>query len=352
MKNFLLGTVFGMLISGLIGAGVLYKMGKLERAVLQVRESVSEKVREITEPPPKFEVAVAEPDDPEPVKLGIGAKINKPIFPDPNNAWNRDISQEPVDRMSDAIIRRIGADRPLHPEFGAVYRGAPNGIPYTVVSGDQAKVPVLFDRYGEQSDKEPYPIPPDVPIEGGPQGRGDRHSLLLDRDNWKLYELYDLRPQANGQYVAASGAIFDLRTGGRRPNGWTSADAAGLPILPGLVRYDETMGNKEIKHALRFTVAKSKRDYISPAKHHAGHGDDSDLPPMGMRVRLKKDFDTSGYPTEAQVILKALQTYGMILADNGEPWFISGAPDPRWVDINTHAIKKVRGRDLEVVKMR
>ena len=144
------------------------------------KENVVEKVKEITEPPPKFEVAIAQADDPEPVKLGVGAKINKPLFPDPDNAWNRDISQEPVDPMSDAIIRRIGADRPLHPEFGAVYRGAPNGIPYTVVSGDQPKVPVFFDRYGEQSDKEPYPIPAGVQIEGGPQGTRIAKGELAD----------------------------------------------------------------------------------------------------------------------------------------------------------------------------
>lgn len=351
MKNFLLGTVFGILLSGFVGAGVLYRMGKLERAVQQVRETVVERVKEITEPPPKFDVAIAKDDDPEPVKLGVGARINKPLFPDPNNAWNRDVSGDPVDPMSEAIIARIGADKPLHPEFGTFYKGAPNGIPYVVVGGDQAKVPVTFDRYGDESDNEPYPIPADAPVEGGPTGTGDRHLLILDRDNWKLYELHDYRPR-NGRHIAASGAIFDLKTGGKRPDGWTSADAAGLPILPGLVRYDEVMGAGEIKHALRFTVPKSKREYIAPARHHAGHGDDPDLPPMGMRVRLKKDFDVSGYPQEAQVILKALQKYGMILADNGESWFISGAPDPRWVDINTHAIKKVRGRDLEVVKMR
>lgn len=347
---FFAGTLFGIVLTMAAGAGLLYRMGKLERAVEQVSERVADKVKAITEPPPKFEVAVPNADDPDPVQLGVGAVINKPLMP-ADNAWNKDISGEPVDPLSKAIIARIGADKPLHPEFGTFYRGAPNGIPYTVVGGDQKKVPVLFDRYGEQSDREAYPIPDDVPIEGGPQGKGDRHSLILDRDNWKLYELFDLRPQANGRYVAASGAIFDLKTNKTRPEGWTSADAAGLPILPGLVRYDETMQQKEIKHALRFTVAKSRKAYIPPATHHAGHSNDADYPPMGMRVRLRADYDMSGFPTEAQVILKCLQKYGMILADNGEPWFISGAPDPRWNDENTHTIKRVKGRDLEVVKM-
>lgn len=352
MKNFVMGTVFGIVLSGLAGAGLLYRMGKLEQAVEQVTERVSEKVKEITQPAPKFEVALPNKNDPDPVQLGIGAVINKPLFSQPDNAWNRDISKEPVDPNSQAIIARIGADKPLHPEFGTFYRGAPNGIPYTVVAGDQKKVPINFDRYGDQSDREPYPVPDNPPIEGGPQGKGDRHSLILDRDNWKLYELYDLRPQPDGSFKAASGAVFDLKSNRTRPEGWTSADAAGLPILPGLVRYDETMLQKEIKHALRFTVPKSRRAYLPPATHHAGHSDAADYPPMGMRVRLRADFDVSDYPAEAQVILKCLQKYGMILADNGEPWFVSGAPDPRWIDMNTHAIKKVKGRDLEVIQMR
>lgn len=349
MKTFLLGLVCGIAMTAAAGAGVLHRMGKLDRAVAIVGERVSDRVAASE---PAFQVAQAPSDDAEPVKLGVGAAIGKPLYPQPDNPWNRDISKEPVDPNSRAIIERIGGDRPLHPDFGTVWRGAPNGIPYVVVPGDQKKVPVFFDAYANQSDREAYPIPDNPPIEGGPQGTGDRHCLILDRDNWRLYELFNLRPQPGGRYVAASGAIFDLKTAKPRPDGWTSADAAGLPILPGLVRYDEAAVQKEIRHALRFTVPRSRRDSIAPASHHAGHSDDPLDPPMGMRVRLRSTFDMSEYPAEAQAILKCLQKYGMFVADNGEPWFISGAPDPRWNNENIHAIKKVKGRDLEVVRMR
>lgn len=270
------------------------------------------------------------------------------LFPE-DNPWNQDISAEPVDPDSERIIARIGMNKPLHPDFGTVYQGAPNGIQYVVVSGDQPKVPIKF-RYDDESDPGPYPIPPDAPIEGGPKSDGDRHVIVLDRDNLKLYETFSSFPLGKG-WKAASGAIFDLKSNRLRPAGWTSADAAGLPILPGLVRYDEVVEQKEIPHALRFTVAKSRRAYIAPATHFASRLTDTDLPPMGMRVRLKKDFDTSGFPPEVRVILRCLQKYGMFVADNGGDWFISGAPDPRWDDDSLRAIKKVRGRDLEVVKM-
>ncbi len=362
MKKFLSGTLFGILLSGLAAAGYLYRIGKLERAVEHVKENVVERVVDkvknaVAAKAPQVEDAqnVPQPvdDDPEPVKLGIGAVINKPLFSQPDNPWNQDISKEPVDPLSERIIATIGADRPLHPEYGAPYRGAPNGIPYVVVSGDQKKVPVQF-TYDTESDLEAYPIPPDVPIEANPQGTGDKHACILDRDNWKLYELFNLRPQKGGTYLASSGAIFDLKSNKLRPLGWTSADAAGLPILPGLVRYDETMIQKEIKHALRFTVAKSRMAYVPPATHFASPEKiKSDAyPPMGMRVRLKADYDISGFPTEAQVVLKCLKTYGMFLADNGEPWFITGVPDNRWNDENTHTLKRVKGRDLEVILIR
>ncbi|MBM4071388.1 MAG: hypothetical protein FJ271_20985 [Planctomycetes bacterium] len=270
------------------------------------------------------------------------------LFPE-DNPWNQDISAKPVDPNSERIIASIGAGKPLHPDFGTVYQGAPNGIPYVVVSGKQPRVDVAF-RYNDESDPGPYPIPPDAPIEGGPKSDGDRHILVLDRDHFKLYEVFSAFPAGKG-WKAGSGAVFDLKSNKQRPAGWTSADAAGLPILPGLVRYDEVVEQKEIKHALRFTAVKTRRGYVAPATHFASRHTDVDLPPMGMRVRLKKDFDMSGYPAEVQVILRCLQKYGMFLADNGGNWFISGAPDQRWNDDNLRAIKKVRGRDLEVVKM-
>jgi len=286
---------------------------------------------------------------PNPVKLGANASLGgKRLFPD-DNPWNQDISKEPVDPNSAKLIASIGLNKPLHPDFGTVYQGAPSGIQYVVVGGEQAKVPVKFE-YRDESDPGPYPVPADAPIEGGPKSKGDRHILVLDRDNWKLYELFSAYPDGKG-WKAGSGAIFDLKSNKLRPAGWTSADAAGLPILPGLVRHDEVMEQKEIKHALRFTVVKTRRAYVAPATHFASRRTDENLPPMGMRVRLKADFDMTGYPAEVKVILKALQTYGMMVADNGGDWFISGAPDPRWDDEKLRTIKKVKGKDFEVVKM-
>jgi hypothetical protein len=283
-------------------------------------------------------------------KLGPNASLGgRRLLPD-DNPWNQDISAEPVDPNSAALIASIGLDKPLHPDFGTVYAGAPNGIPYVVVPGTQPKVAVKF-RYIDESDPGPYPIPPDAPIEGGPKARGDRHILVLDRDNHKLYEVFSAYPDGLGGWQCGSGAIFDLRSNKLRPAGWTSADAAGLPILPGLVRYDEVVEMQQVRHALRFTVTKSRRAYVAPATHFASPRTDPNLPPMGMRVRLKADFARAGYPPECQVILKALQTYGMFVADNGGDWFISGAPDPRWNDDNLRALKKVKGRDFEVVKM-
>ena len=251
------------------------------------------------------------------------------------------------------LFAGIGRDKPLHPDFGTTYNGTPSGIPYVVVSGNTPRVPVTFE-YKEESDPGPYPVPANAQIEGGPNGKGDRHILVLDRDNWKLYELFSAYPQSgNGKtgWKAGSGAIFDLKTDAPRPAGWTSADAAGLPIFPGLVRYDEVMLQKEIRHALRFTITRSRHAYVPPARHFASSKTDPNLPPMGMRVRLKADVDISRFPATCQVILKCLQTYGMIVADNGSDWFISGAPDPRWNDDELGALKQIKGSDFEVVKM-
>ena len=280
--------------------------------------------------------------------LGPNASLNgKRPFP-ADNPWNQDVSNEPVDPNSTTLINSCGI-RNLHPDFGTTFNGAPNGIPYVVVSGSQPRVNVSFD-YADESDPGPYPIPNGAPIEGGQNGTGDRHILIVDRDNWKLYELFDAHPVSGG-WRAGSGAIFDLNANALRPAGWTSADAAGLPIFPGLVRYDEVVEQKEIRHALRFTCPTTRRAYVHPARHFASSRTDANLPPMGMRVRLRADFDVSTFPPEVQVILNALKRYGMLLADNGSGWFISGAPDPRWNDDNLAAIKRVSSQNFEVVRM-
>ncbi|RIL12147.1 MAG: hypothetical protein DCC75_00945 [Proteobacteria bacterium] len=281
--------------------------------------------------------------------LGEGVSLGgRRPFPD-DNPWNQDISGLPVDPNSDALIESIGLNTGLHPDFGTIWEGAPIGIPYVVVTGAQAKVPVSF-YYEDESDAGPYPIPADPPIEGGPESDGDRHILIIDRDNWKLYELFDAR-KVGGAWQAGSGAIFNLSSNDLRPAGWTSADAAGLPIFPGLVRYDEVFEQGEIKHALRFTASRTRRAYVYPARHFASSNTSSDLPPMGMRVRLKSDFDISPFPAPLQVILTALKKYGMFLADNGSNWYISGAPDSRWDDDLLSTIRGVKGRDFEVVEM-
>jgi hypothetical protein len=272
------------------------------------------------------------------------------FFP-PDNPWNQDISAAPVDPNSAALIAAIGVDRGLHPDFGTVYDGAPNGIPITVVDSSQPRVPVSFE-YADESDPGPYPLPPDAPIEGGPQSTGDRHVLVFDRDAGLLYELFAAYPDGSGtSWRAGSGAIFDLNSNDLRPDGWTSADAAGLPILPGLVRYDEVVQQGLIPHALRFTTRRTRRAYVSPARHFASTITDPNVPPMGMRVRLRASFDISPFPASVQVILTALKTYGMFVADNGSDWFISGAPDPRWSDDELATIRRVTGRNFEVVRM-
>ncbi|MCA9031844.1 MAG: hypothetical protein KDA66_13605 [Planctomycetaceae bacterium] len=274
------------------------------------------------------------------------------VFP-PDNPWNQPVDKADVDPLSEVIIKAIGADKNLFPDFGAgTWNGAAIGIPYYVVDGKQKSVPISFTAYGDQSDPGPYPIPADAPVEGAPNTDGDRHVIIVDRDNHKLYELFRAFSIANGQmWRADSGAIFDLSSNAKRPEGWTSADAAGLPIFPGLARYEEAVELGEIKHALRFTVSKTRRAYVAPASHHASREENPLLPPMGMRVRLKADFDITEYPAEAQVILKCLKKYGMILADNGSDWYISGAPDPRWNDDALRTLRQVKGSDLEVIQM-
>jgi hypothetical protein len=281
--------------------------------------------------------------------LGPGASLaGRRPFP-ADNPWNQDISSAPVDPNSAALIASIGTGTGLHPDFGTVWNGAPIGIPYVVVSGTQARVPVSFD-YADESDPGPYPIPPNPPIEGGANSSGDRHVLVVDRDNWKLYELFAARPSGSGWH-AGSGAVFDLSSNQLRPAGWTSADAAGLPIFTGLVRYDEVVEQRAIRHAVRFTVARTRRAYVSPARHLASSLTDANLPPMGMRVRLKASFNISSFPANVQVILTAMKTYGMFVADTGSNWYVSGAPDSRWNDEELSSLSRVKGSDFEVVRM-
>ena len=269
------------------------------------------------------------------------------VFP-ANNVWNAPIDQLPVDANSAQYIATIGATKPAHPDFGSgLYNGEPIGIPFVAVAGTQAKVNVTFD-YDSESDHGGYPIPPNAPIEGGPSSSGDRHVLVIDKDNCILYELYSAYPQADGSWHAGSGAIFDLRSNALRPAGWTSADAAGLPIFPGLVRYDEVAAG-EILHAIRFTVPQTRNTYIWPGRHEASSLTGLNYPPMGQRFRLKAAFDISSYPAPVQVILRALKKYGMILADNGSSWYLSGAPDDRWDNDVLHTISQLQGSDFEAV---
>ncbi|MFN0028428.1 MAG: hypothetical protein ACKV2O_14800 [Acidimicrobiales bacterium] len=264
-----------------------------------------------------------------------------PVFP-ADNAWNTDISAHPVRAESAGWVNAVGI-RNLHPDFGA---NPAYGIPFTVVGPGEPAVPVTFVDYGDESDPGPYPVPLDAPIEGGVNASGDRHVLALQQDSCRLHELFNARPDPAGGWTASSGAIFDLRSNAQRPNGWTSADAAGLPILPGLVRYDEVRRGA-ITHALRFTVPSTQRGFIWPATHFAGNTPTS--PPMGARFRLKASFDVSGYHGDARVILEALKKYGMIVADNGTGWYISGATDPRWNDTDIGQLKTVPGSAFEVV---
>jgi len=287
------------------------------------------------------------------VHLGPGAALGgKRPFPD-DNPWNQRVDQVEIDPLSDVIIAAIGGEKSLYGDFGAgSWNGAPIGIPYVIVEGTQARAHIKYTAYGDESDPGPYPVPRHAPIEGDPNQDGDRHVLVIDRDNWQLYELFRAFPIAEGQlWRADSGAIFDLSSNAQRPLGWTSADAAGLPIFPGLVRYDEAVEIGEIRHALRFTVSKSRSAYVPPASHWASRFSEISLPPMGMRVRLKESVDISSFPKEVQVILLALKRYGMILADNGSDWFLSGAPDPRWNDENLRTLKQLQGHDFEVILM-
>ncbi|HZR82229.1 MAG TPA: hypothetical protein VFD92_14135 [Candidatus Binatia bacterium] len=273
------------------------------------------------------------------------------MFP-ANNVWNRDVSGLPPHPLSDDYVASIGMSAPLHPDFGgALYRNAPIGIPYTVVPSIQPLVPISF-LYDDESDPGPYPLPPFAPVEGGAKpgvGKGDAHVLVVETGSCTLWEVYAAKSHVKGaSWSAGSGAVFDLTSNALRPAGWTSADAAGLPILPGLVRWDETEAGV-IAHAIRFTAPRTQSAYVWPARHEASSSSDPALPPMGVRFRLKSTFNVSSFSPRNQVILTALKTYGMILADNGSSWFISGTPDPRWDDDELNELKTLHGSDFEAV---
>lgn len=266
-----------------------------------------------------------------------------PIFP-ASNPLNQEITHAPENPDSAAYIASIGLSGHLHPDFGT----EPGyGIPYTVVGPHQPKVPIDFTEFGEESEPGPYPIPASAPVEGAGE-EGDRHVLVLQRGSCKLYELYSAQRQGAG-WAAGSGAVFNLRSNRLRPEGWTSADAAGLPILPLLVRYPEVHSGR-IDHALRVTVQATQRGYIHPATHYASSSSNPNLPPMGLRLRLKASYSLVGFQGESLIILRALKRYGLIVADNGSSWYITGAPDPRWNDDDLEQIKRVPGSAFEAVE--
>jgi len=283
------------------------------------------------------------------VSLGAGPRIGEcTVFP-ADNAWNQDVSELPVHANSDRIIDAIGRDEHVHPDFGTEWEGAPIGIPYLTVPAAAPMSEIRFTAYGDESDSGPYPVPRDAPIEGGPDADGDRHVLVVDTDACVLYELYRAFPASGGAWEADSGAVFDLRTNDQHPFTWTSADAAGLPIFPGLVRYDEVALAGELRHAVRFTVSRSRAALIAPARHYASSNTSADLPPMGLRLRMKQSFDCASYSSVARIICDGLKRYGLLVADNGSDWYLSGAPDPRWDDDALGDLKQIPGDAFEVV---
>ena len=274
--------------------------------------------------------------------LRVPAAPKCTVFPK-TNPWNQRVDRLPVAANSAAVIASIGASTGLHADFGSgLWDGSPIGIPFDVVKGQTPRARVSFE-YADESDRVGYPVPKRVHIEGG----SDHHALLLDRDACRLYELGGLA-KSGGRWHAWSGATWSLRSNRVRPAGWTSADAAGLPIFPGLARWDEAKRGV-IDHALRCTVQHSRRAYLYPARHYASSLTDPSLPPMGLRVRLKASFDIRPFPKQARIVLTALKRYGMLVADNGSNWYISGAPSPGWSNDQLHTLGRVRGSDFEVV---
>jgi hypothetical protein len=278
-------------------------------------------------------------------RAGAPLEYGCPILP-AEDPLNEEIASAPVNPNSAAYVASIGLSAHLHPDFGT----EPSyGIPYTVVGPEQPKVPIKFTQYAAESNPGPYPVPANAPIEGGGKnGHGDKHVLVVQEGNCTLYELYKAHRTKKG-WTASNGAVFDLRSDALRPEGWTSADAAGLPIFPLLARYPE-VASGQIDHALRVTVPETQDGYIHPATHFASSSSNPALPPMGLRLRLKASYSLAGFSGESLVILEALKRYGLIVADNGSPWFITGAPNPGWNDENLEEIKQVPGSEFEAVE--
>jgi hypothetical protein len=282
-----------------------------------------------------------------PIAAAAATIAGCPLFP-ADFSTNQRVDALPVAPDSAAIVRSIGVDGALKADFGSgLWEGGPIGIPYDVVGRRAPRSRVTFE-YADESDRVQYPIPPAVHIEGGPDADGDRHALLVDRNRCKLFELYALRKEG-GRWTAGSGATWSLRRPRMRPAGWTSADAAGLPILPLLARYPEVRRGR-ITHALRMTVSRSRSAFVFPARHFASSDDDPALPRMGERLRLKASVDISGLPRQARVVARAMQEYGLIVADNGSDWYVSGAPHPRWDNDQLRQLGRLRGSDFEVVR--
>jgi hypothetical protein len=280
------------------------------------------------------------------MSVGQTASLNGFVPFTSSSLWNTDISSAPVDPNSSTIISNWVGSVHLHPDWGT----DPNyGIPYVVVDGSQSLVNVNLGAYGDESDPGPMPVPANAPVEGGSSSSGDRHVLVLDNGNCFLYELYNSSVNSNGSWNADSTAVWDLLGNEQRPYTWTSADAAGLPIFPGLVRYDEVAAGK-IQHALRFTLPKTRAAFTPPASHWAANSSDPTAPPMGMRLRLKSSYNISGFSAQMQVILKAMQAYGLILADNGSALYVTGASDSRWGS-DLDSLKTVPASSFEVVQM-
>jgi hypothetical protein len=262
--------------------------------------------------------------------------------------WRADVRGLPVHSRSTAYINNISATGSLKADFGSgLWEGGPIGIPYVVVPGTQPKVPISFE-YDDESDPGPYPIPPNPPIEGGNASTGDRHVIVVDKDACKLYETWSTYPNGDGTWRAGSGAVFDMKSNAMRPRGWTSADAAGLPILPGLVRYEE-VAEGTVRHAIRITVPRTQRSYVWPARHQAGSTTDLNVPPMGTWLRLKSTIDPNSFDPHVRPIIVALQTHGAIVADNGSAWYISGVPDSRWNNDLLRQLGRIKGTDFQVV---
>lgn len=282
--------------------------------------------------------------------VGCGPKVpgtECPMFP-ANNHWHAKVTNAPVLANSSALVNTVGATKGLKADFGSgLWDGGPIGIPYVVAAPGQADVPVSFE-YDDESDPGPYPVPPNAPIEGGPSSSGDRHVLVVEPAECRLYELYSAYPNGSGGWTAGSGAVWDLRSNAQRPAGWTSADAAGLPVLPGLVRYDEVAAGR-IGHVIRMTVPQTRRQYLWPASHYASSSTDPNRPAMGERFRLKASVDESTFPEQVRPIIVALKTHGAIVADNGSAWYMSGVPDDRWDNDQLRTLNRIKGSDFEAV---